>query len=48
VRADHEREYREYVGGRLESLRRAAYLLCRDWHQADDLVQATPAKLFVS
>jgi DNA-directed RNA polymerase specialized sigma24 family protein len=35
------------VGGRLESLRRSAYVLCRDWHQADDLVQATATKLFV-
>jgi hypothetical protein len=30
--------YREYVTARLEPLRRTAYLLCGDWHTADDLV----------
>lgn len=37
--------YREYVGARLEPLRRTAYLLCGDWHTADDLVSATLVKL---
>jgi len=39
-------EYTEYVLARLEWLRRVAYLLCQDWHGADDLVQATITKLF--
>jgi RNA polymerase sigma-70 factor (sigma-E family) len=30
--------YREWVGSRLDGLRRTAYLLCGDWHTADDLV----------
>ncbi|RAO61892.1 hypothetical protein LUPAC06_00826 [Micromonospora saelicesensis] len=37
--------YRDYVGARLEPLRRTAYLLCGDWHTADDLVSATVVKL---
>ena len=34
-------EYREFVGSRAASLHRTAYLLCGDWHLADDLVQET-------
>src|SRR4051795_6131031 len=37
--------YREYVGSRLEPLRRTAYLLCGDWHTADDLVSTALVKL---
>ena len=39
-------DYVEYVEGRLAWLRRLAYLLCQDWHSADDLVQATVTRLF--
>ena len=28
-------------------LRPVAYLLCRDWHRADDLVQTSAVKLYV-
>jgi RNA polymerase sigma-70 factor (sigma-E family) len=38
--------YREYVVARLDHLRRTAYLLCGDWHTADDLVSMTLTKLF--
>ncbi|HEV7898189.1 MAG TPA: SigE family RNA polymerase sigma factor [Planosporangium sp.] len=38
--------YREYVAARLEPLRRTAYLLCGDWHTADDLVSVALTKLF--
>ena len=41
-----EREYRDFVAARLEPLRRAAYLLCRDWHTADDLVSITIGKVY--
>jgi RNA polymerase sigma-70 factor (sigma-E family) len=41
-----EREYREFVAARMEPLRRTAYLLCRDWHTADDLVSITIGKLY--
>ncbi|SIN28792.1 SigE family RNA polymerase sigma factor [Micromonospora cremea] len=37
--------YRDYVGVRLEPLRRTAYLLCGDWHTADDLVSTALVKL---
>ena len=39
-------DYVEYVEGRLAWLRRLAYLLCQDWHEADDLVQATLIRLY--
>jgi RNA polymerase sigma-70 factor (sigma-E family) len=41
-----EEEYREFVGSRAASLHRAAYLLCGDWHLADDLVQETFVQTF--
>jgi DNA-directed RNA polymerase specialized sigma24 family protein len=41
-----EAEFRDYVAGRLESLRRAAFLMCRDWHGADDLVGITLGRLY--
>lgn len=41
-----EAEYRAYVSARLDALRRAAYLLCRDWHAADDLVSIALGKLY--
>jgi RNA polymerase sigma-70 factor (sigma-E family) len=44
--SERRAEYVEYVEGRLASLRRLAYLLCRDWHGADDLVQVTVTRLF--
>lgn len=46
MRADHEREYVEFVTARLAQLHRAAYLLCGDAHRADDLVQVTVTKLY--
>lgn len=38
--------YREYVAARLDMMRRTAYLLCGDWHTADDLVSTALVKLF--
>ena len=38
--------YREYVTARLQPLRRTAYLLCGNWHTADDLVSVALTKLF--
>ncbi|SCE67880.1 RNA polymerase sigma-70 factor, sigma-E family [Micromonospora viridifaciens] len=37
--------YREFVAARLEPLRRTAYLLCGDWHTADDLVSSALIRL---
>jgi RNA polymerase sigma-70 factor (sigma-E family) len=36
-----EEEFRDFAGSRAASLHRTAYLLCGDWHLADDLVQET-------
>jgi RNA polymerase sigma-70 factor (sigma-E family) len=40
-------EFTQYVGARLASLRRIAFLLCQDWQRADDLVQVTITRLYV-
>lgn len=34
-----EREFAEYFAARQLAVRRTAYLLCGDWHRADDLAQ---------
>jgi len=39
-------QFREFVRSRAAPLHRAAYLLCGDWHLADDLVQEALAKTF--
>ncbi len=41
-------EFTAYVAGRRAHLVRAAFLLCGDTHRAEDLVQATLAKLYVA
>ncbi|TDV46122.1 SigE family RNA polymerase sigma factor [Actinophytocola oryzae] len=46
MKRSEEHAYREYVTDRMEVMRRTAYLLCRDWHTADDLVSITIAKLY--
>ncbi|MFE1359961.1 SigE family RNA polymerase sigma factor [Streptomyces harbinensis] len=43
-----EREFREFAEAREAHLRRSAYLLCGDWHQAQDLAQTTLMKLYAS
>jgi len=39
-----EREFREYVRSRTVALHRTAYMLCGDWHIAQDLTQETPVR----
>jgi RNA polymerase sigma-70 factor (sigma-E family) len=46
VQRTEEAAYREYVTMRMDVLRRTAYLLCHNWHTADDLVSTTLAKLY--
>jgi RNA polymerase sigma-70 factor (sigma-E family) len=41
-------EFTEFATGASPQLQRTAFLLCGDWHTAEDLVQATLAKVFVS
>ena len=45
---EHEREFTEYVAARQDVLRRSAFLLCRDLHHADDLVQTAITKLYLA
>ena len=44
---DQRASFRVYASTRRGDLRRTAYLLCGDWHLADDLVQDALAKLYV-
>lgn len=46
MRAAEEAAFREFVAARMERLRRTAFLYCRDWHTADDLVSTTLVKLY--
>jgi len=46
VRPEEEAEFAAYVTSRREHVRRAAYLMCRDWHKADDLTQTAFVKLY--
>jgi RNA polymerase sigma-70 factor (sigma-E family) len=41
-------EFAEFAAAASPRLRRMAFLLCGDWHSAEDLVQTTLAKMFVS
>jgi RNA polymerase sigma-70 factor (sigma-E family) len=41
-----EGQFHEFVSARLERWRRSAYLLCQDWHTADDVVSVTVGKLY--
>jgi RNA polymerase sigma-70 factor (sigma-E family) len=41
-------EFAEFAGAMAPRLRRTAFLLCGDWHTAEDLAQTTLAKLFVA
>ncbi|ARF80129.1 SigE family RNA polymerase sigma factor [Kitasatospora aureofaciens] len=43
-----DEEFTVYVASRSGWLRKVAYLLCGDWHRADDLVQETITKLYVN
>ncbi|MBX6749343.1 MAG: SigE family RNA polymerase sigma factor [Micromonosporaceae bacterium] len=46
MKAHEEAEFRHYVAARMDRLRRTAFLYCRDWHTADDLVGTTLVKLY--
>jgi RNA polymerase sigma-70 factor (sigma-E family) len=43
---DEDASFREFAGAKTVQLRRTAYLLCGDWHLAEDLVQTTFIKLY--
>jgi RNA polymerase sigma-70 factor (sigma-E family) len=39
-------EFADYMTARLPALRRLAFVLCQDWHRADDLAQAAAIKAY--
>ena len=46
--AERDAAFSAFVDARRPHLRRIAYALCGDWHQADDLVQTALVKLYVA
>lgn len=46
MRIEDETGYREFAAVQLRALQRPAYLLCGDWHTAQDLVQTTLVKMY--
>jgi RNA polymerase sigma-70 factor (sigma-E family) len=47
-RAARDEEFAAFVAAATPRLRRTAYLMCRDWHLAQDLTQLTLAKMYAS
>ncbi|MEO6082852.1 MAG: SigE family RNA polymerase sigma factor [Umezawaea sp.] len=45
---DRDAEFAEYFAARSGAMRGTAYLLCGDWHRAEDLVQVTFTKLYLA
>ncbi|GGM08877.1 SigE family RNA polymerase sigma factor [Nakamurella endophytica] len=43
---DEEEAFSSYVAARRDRVRRIAFLLCGDWHRADDLTQTAFVKLY--
>ena len=43
-----DEEFTAFVAAAAPRLRRSAYLMCRDWHLAQDLTQITLAKMYAS
>ncbi len=46
--SERDAGFSEFVASRRDHLRRVAYLICGDWHQADDLLQTALAKAYVA
>ncbi len=47
MEAAAEERFRTWASARIGRLHRAAYLLCGDWHEAEELVQEALARAFV-
>ena len=43
-----DEQFAEFAGAHAERLRTTAFMLCRDWHLAQDLTQTALTKLFLS
>ena len=48
TRNQDREEYREFAEARAARLFRIAYLMCGNWHEAEDLTQDTLTKLYVA
>ncbi|MBB6628372.1 SigE family RNA polymerase sigma factor [Nocardioides sp. KIGAM211] len=48
TRPSRDEAYTAFVAARRTHLRRIAYAVCGDWHQADDLLQTALVKLYVA
>jgi RNA polymerase sigma-70 factor (sigma-E family) len=48
VRVRRDEEFTAYVAARARLLRRSAYLLCGDWHRAEDLTQSALTKVYLA
>lgn len=48
MRAEAEQQYGDYVAARASRLVRFAFLLCADWHRAEDAVQSALVKLYLA
>ncbi|GAA1347927.1 SigE family RNA polymerase sigma factor [Saccharothrix algeriensis] len=46
--SDRDTAFAEYFAARSDAMRGTAYLLCGDWHRAEDLVQTTFTKLYLA
>ena len=45
---DRDTGFTDFFTSRADALRRTAYLLCGDWHRAEDLVQTSLSKLYLA
>lgn len=45
---ERDEAFRDYVAARAEALRFTAYLLCGDWHEAEDIAQTALIKLYIA
>jgi RNA polymerase sigma-70 factor (sigma-E family) len=46
--SDRDGAFAEYFAARADAMRGTAYLLCGDWHRAEDLVQTAFTKLYLA
>ncbi|MER7250490.1 SigE family RNA polymerase sigma factor [Kribbella sp. NPDC000426] len=46
--SDQDAEFEAYFAARSDAMRGTAYLLCGDWHRAEDLVQQTFTKIYLA
>jgi RNA polymerase sigma-70 factor (sigma-E family) len=47
VGVDRDREFGDYYTSRADRMRGAAYLMCGDWHRAEDVVQTAFVRLYL-